>query len=305
MSTGDQKPPNDESTSEEEILLPEDSGETPTPESNSPQDGPASESEPAVQPVEGARDFNHPLLKGKSPEEVERLFALQEQAVREQNTELNKLHSRVNSRRDEPTAPTPNQPAQPEDDGYGDDFMAPRLRNLEKRLVTTLDKMVEPLRRSHEATSTQSVRQQLASKFKYFTVLEPHIDSLLRERNFDPATVDEDTLTTLYHTARGIAAERGINLEVSGSSSAPTPAAPPQPNGNTSQEPPMAIPQHRASGAPLPAAAPQKQRELTENERRLAKEYFPDSQDPVKDYLNLQSMPEDEIVSPGFSKEGW
>ena len=69
----------------------------------------------------------------------------------------------------------------------------------------------------------------------------------------------------------------------------------------------MNIPQHRPSAAPLPE--PQKEggpvRELTENERILAKEYFPTEANPEDKYRELQDAEVDDIVEPGFSKEGW
>ena len=44
---------------------------------------------------------------------------------------------------------------------------------------------------------------------------------------------------------------------------------------------------------------------IEEDERRLAKEFYPGSKDPEGDYRRDQDADESDVVSPGFSKEGW
>lgn len=67
----------------------------------------------------------------------------------------------------------------------------------------------------------------------------------------------------------------------------------------------MSIPQHRPSGAPLPQAPKPQKRELSENEKTLARFYFPNAEDAEEEYRKLQDAEIDEVVQPGFSKEGW
>lgn len=247
-----------------------------------------------VEAVVGAPQFQHPLLKGKSPEEVERIFQTQQEAIQSQNEELNR-------RFESPEQPSAPQPHREEEVDYGDDFLAPRFKALETRLTSTLETMVAPLLEGQKKQENDGVRERLRSRLKHFITLEPHIDAMLREQKQNPAKASENTLTLLYHAAVGLTREQGIDLDAS---AAPAPS--------TSREEPrreelsMNIPQHRPSGAPLPETRPQKnQRPLTEGERRLAREYFPNSKDPEVEYRKFQDMDEEDVVEPGFSKEGW
>jgi len=240
--------------------------------------------------------FQHPLLRGKTPEEVERLFRTQNDALLEQNTELNRLHSVQAS------APPPGTRAEPgvieEPADYGDDFIASKFRTVESRLTKKMEDLVAPLASSIKTQSTVSVRDRLKKRLKNFSVLEPHIDRLIRGQGNNPEEATEDQLETLYHTALGYVHEQGLNIDIKES---PAPSNPSPDRGN----PPVNIPQHRPSSAPIPKPPKPARRELTENEKRLAKEFFPRSQDPEGDYLKMQEAGEDEIVEPGFSRENW
>jgi hypothetical protein len=276
-------PPGEESSESQRSSLTPDGADSPPDESLE------------VVAAPGAVDFKHPLLKGKTPEEVEALVAAQQAALVAQNTELNRRHAEATP---QPAAPTParSDDASP----YGDDFLAPRFKVLEERVTDHLGKMIEPLMRGAARSEGEGTRGKLRGELKHFTVLEPHIDALLREQKLDPATVKESQLRTIYHTAVGIATEQGINLSTAASAPAPAPEAPP-----TREAPPIMIPQHRPSAAPLPARPGPARRVLSEEERMLAKVYFPASKDPEADYIALQDAPEDAVVQPGFSKDRW
>lgn len=253
---------------------------------------------------EEPRQFQHPLLRGKSPEEVERIVQSLQDANRSMNTELNRRTG------EQPTAPTPGgQPAgkDPLDEApdYGDSFIAPHLRTMEERIARRLEKAVGPLQQSHRQAQAESSREKLGKELKHFKVLETSIDQLIRDQGGDPNTAKEGQLRLLYHTAVGLATERGINLN---QGEAPAP----QGGGNGSQpavreqeQQPVGIPQHRPSGAPLPKPQGQRRRVLSEDERRLAKEFFPDSKDPEGDYIREQDADEGDVVQPGFSKKSW
>jgi hypothetical protein len=241
--------------------------------------------------------FQHPLLRGKSPEEIERIFETQQRALDDVTREANELHSRVNT---QPTAPTPVE--QEEADPYGDDFLAPRFQVLERRVTKSLESMIAPLKEATASREGGSIRERLRNQYPKFQILEPHIDRLIREQGDNPATASEGQLRMLYHTALGVAMENGINLDPG---EAPTPTRTPTTPPSQEGRPPVSIPQHRPSGAPLPKPTQPAKRELTENEKRLAREYFPNSENPEDDYRKLQSAEVDEVVEPGFSKEGW
>jgi hypothetical protein len=242
-------------------------------------------------------EWQHPLLKGKSPEEVERIFALQQSSLQEVTQEANTLHERLQN---QPSAPSPKEE---EDDGdYGDDFLAPKFERFERRLTRQMDEMVKPLRESFAKEGARSVRDTLRGELPHFTTLEPHIDKIIREQGQNPATASDGYLRMVYHTALGVATARGIDLNELAAESGTAPA----PTPSRQEKPSVSIPQHRPSSAPLPDTTPKaKVRELTEDERRLAKEFFPDSQNPEEDYRNLQDADEFDVVKPGFSKETW
>ena len=255
------------------------------PELNSNLDGQASPPEEIVVAPLEETEFQHPLLKGKSPQEVEGILTAMEDANRDMNSQLNE---RFDSQ-PEPTAPAP---VVEEGEGYGDDFMSPRFQAVEDRITSRLESMVAPLIEGMSKGAAQDVREELRGSLKSFRVLEPHIDTMLRAQNKNPATATKDQLENVYHMALGFAHERGINLSTEEPTTTPT------------GESPVNIPQHRPSSAPIPAPATPKRRALTENERILAQQFFPNSKDPEGDYLAGQALGEDEIVSPGFSDGG-
>lgn len=286
-----------ESTSQEQDPSPKESEKTPsTPESS---DGVVSE-EVVVEDLEvvaapGVEDFQNPLLKGKTPEEIDKLFEVQTAANRSMNTEMNRMHGELQTQTEAPV-PAPVE----EEVDYGDDFISDRFRMQEGRIIKALKDMVEPLIKNNMRSASGDARTNLRKDLKHFSTLEPHIDSLLRSQNIDPNEVTETQLTTLYHTAVGMAAHEGINLE----SAAPAPTTP-EPI-IPAEAPPMNIPQHRPSSAPLPIETPKEpQRPLTEEERILAQQFFGSHKDPEAEYRKYQDMDEDSVVKPGFSSEGW
>ena len=252
---------------------------------NSLPDGQPSVEEIIVTPLE-EEEFQHPLLRGKTMAEIESLVETQAGAISDMNEELN---TRFET---QPSAPAPAQTEdQPAD--YGDDFLSPRFQQVEDRLTSALNKTVAPLLDRLDRGAAVDLRSGLRKELKHFTVLEPHIDKLLRDSGQDPSTVTEEHLKMVYHTASGLAHERGINLNKETTQTTPT-----------TQEAPVSIPQHRPSSAPIPQAPGPQRRQLDENEKRLAKEWFPNSQDPEGDYIRGQDAGEDEIVTPGFSQGG-
>ena len=279
----------------------EEQGKDPSPEesssptSSSAADGAVSVENLEVQAAPGTVDYNHQLLKGKSPEEVDQLVSTLEAATREQNEELNRQHAQLQAAT---AAPVPAEKAVEEGSPYGDDFLGERFQTFEKRLDAKLEAMVAPLKVGEAKTETRTVREDLTAKFKHWGTLEPHIDGLLRKQEIDPATATRAQLEMLYHTAVGLAQESGLDLGG---------GAPPPTEKGPEEVIPVSIPQHRPSAAPLPDPPREggPERELTENERILAKEYFPHAEKPEEEYRKLQDAEVDDIVEPGFSKEGW
>lgn len=248
----------------------------------------SSEEEIVIAPTPEAKqyEYQHPLLKGKTPEEIERIVAAQEASIRSQDEELNK---RVAGNRQD-AAPKPVEEPDPE---YDDDFLAPKFKTLEQRLTNRLNKMVEPLTKGRAGEDAKTVRETLRSELKHFSLLEPHINQLMRENGQDPNAAQESQLRMLYHTAVGLAHDRGIPLTSGEEAPKPKEEAVPTP------------PQNRPSAAPLPSGGGPKKRELTEQERRIAHEQFRGEKDPEGEYRKLQEADIEEVVQPGFSKDQW
>lgn len=241
----------------------------------------------AIRPVEGAEDFTDPLLQGKSPAEIQRLFELQRDALRSQNEELNRRASSAGQE----SAPAPVVEDDPAP--YGDTFLAPMMSKLEERLAKQLEAQVAPLRNQSLENRGQTIRGKLAGTLKHWTVLEPHVDQLIRQAGGDPVKANEQTLRSFYMMAVGAATENGIDLGGTATSTTDT--------TRTTEQPVTNIPQRRPSSAPLPKPPGQGKRQLTEAEKRLAREYNMTDEE----YLAEGEKGVDDVVEPGFSKENW
>lgn len=269
--------------------------------SSSQRGGQGSDEDITIVPTEEAKppkqyEYQNPLLKGKTPAEIEALFTANQQAIAAQNEELN--------RRQPTAAPPPRREEEEALPDYDDEFLGPKLGVLEKRLAAKFEKMVAPIAQAQRQGQAKSGREQLRSEKKHFAVLEPHIDQLLRSNNVDPMTASKEDLEVLYYNALGMAQDRGINLNTA----APTPGEEP----TLREEPPVSIPQNRPSSAPLPRQQGNQPRQLTEDERIIARQQFggrtgKDGKplDAEAEYRRLQDADEDSIVTPGFSRSSW
>lgn len=127
--------------------------------------------------------------------------------------------------------------------------------------------------------------KETAAMFPDFELWRPYIDRLIQMQGITEIT--SGTLQSLYYTAKGYASSQGIDV----TGGQPTPAAPVQ-GGNVApnRTPP---PQNRPSSAPLPnQQKPAQVRELTENERRLAREW---KMSPAE-YIAMQELDDEDVV---------
>lgn len=274
------------SSNTEEGTEGQDTGSTTSQETEGASGGQGSESQ---------LTFRNPMLQGKSPEEIERMFQALNETVQSQNTELNAYQSRMHPENQErASGPDENLPE------YGDNFVTPELRTLENRLAKKLEQMVAPLQQGFQTQQAQSARAQIRAKLKHFTVLEPTIDQLLRQQGLNPALVPQSQLEQVYYTAVGLANERGINLSQPATEGEATGTNSPgnaNPNGGNA----VNIPQRRPSTSPLPQGQQKQKVVLTEEQRGMARFYgMTDEQ-----YYKELNTPDDEVVTPGFSKENW
>lgn len=262
----------------------QDTGST-TPETGGASGGQDSGSQPT---------FSNPMLQGKTPAEIEAMFRAMNETIQTQNTELNQFQSRLPQNQDRAKGPG-EQEQLPE---YGDNFVSPELKTLESRLAKRMEQMVAPLQQDFQTQKAQSTREQARGNLRHFNVLEPTIDQILRNQGVNPLIASAQQLEQVYYTAVGLANERGINLSQATAESQGQQQPSNAPNNNANQ---MAIPQRRPSSSPLPSGQQAKKPQLTEDQRRMAR--FNGMTD--EDYLKELNTPDDEVVTPGFSKDNW
>lgn len=215
---------------------------------------------------EGVYEFEDPLLKGKSPQEIEELFRMSKQVVSGQKSRLDQQGKELEAAR---TAPLPDPAKVPEKDFFTDPDSAM------KRLTDHMDKQIGTLRTeikdARQDFAAQGVDERMAAKHPDWAETRPYVDMLLAEQNF-PNPNDENLLGSLYYTARGLMLERGM-ISVKK-----------EPTGEEGDSVPKAhggpIPQHRVSPPPPPPRKPKggDEKEVTwdqldETEKAMARYY--------------------------------
>ena len=238
------------------------------------QDSTPDGSEAEVQPEEVSGESSQTgfqlasLSRLKSNNEVERYVATLEGAVKEQGARLTAA---------ETTRPVVPVPVEPEGERKGFwDGPEDYLKRDREILLGEMREMVSPFHSDLSASKETRARIQIRSEFgEEWDRYEPVVNGLLAEGQAQGLGVDPTNtqmLRTLFYTAKGYMAAEGPKAET------------PKPS----------IPQHRPSGAPLPDETGGKPvlRELTENERRLAKE----AHMTHEEYLHWQTMDEGDVI---------
>ena len=247
-------------------------GDSSPPDGQVSDDGASDDSSPLEgQNQQPAPDpFTNPRLTGKTPEEVQAYVNLLEDTAKEQNRRLN-----------EQAAAPPAQQQEPEPEG---DFFADPRQVLRQEM----DRMMAPIRSEIASMKAGDAAAQawaeVTTMFPDFETWRPYIDRLIQMQGITDIT--SGTLQSLYYTAKGYAASQGIDVGAQQGGV----NVPPQNQGGNRPPPP---PQNRPSSAPLPNqnTAP-KTRELTENERRLAREW---KMSPAE-YIAMQELDDEDVV---------
>jgi len=217
-------------------------------------------------------EFQHALLQGKSSAEIDRIVAIQEAAIKEQGQELSRLHTVQSTPAIEtPPAEVPSQ----------EEYFANPGQVIRNEVQSALRDAIDPFKRDLAKSNEREVWGQVAASRPDFDTVKPLIDVYLQKNPQIPVTVE--SITTLYYTAKGYMAENGVT-------GAPVTAVVP----TVPATPPAAPPQHAASSHPIPQSSQEpKTRQLTENERRLARENgYTDAQ-----YLAWLDITEDEVLT--------
>jgi len=202
--------------------------------------------QPQIEPAPVAPEFSHPHLQGKTPQEIESLFNLMQNTVQSQTRRINELAE----------VPAPAAPeVTPEPSG---DFFDDPLGHLRRELGAAVAPINQEIANLKAQTQVNSAWQAAEAKFADFGKYRPYIEQMLTNSNIPVASLTPELVESYYYGAKGYVATHNTEAEA---------AAPETP----AQRPPP--PQHRPSGAPLPASMQNKPRELTEDERRMAREW--------------------------------
>lgn len=256
--------------------------------------GTPSEPNPAAsgvttEPLPTAYEYTHPMLKGRSPEEVERIFRLTEQTVREQGGRLTKADAELR-KHSEPAPPTTPVASA----ASAQEFFAEPVKHIQDELARQIAPLREEIATARRELSAPNVRDKLRTEYSDWEQVEPYVDYLLSQQEF-PNPHDEGLLKMLYLTGKGLMVQQGISVESGLPPTTPT-TAPPTP----ASTPPVVIPpQHPASTPPAPPPAPSAVatiRELTESEKRLARE----QKLTPEQFIKWQEMDMDEVAVADF-----
>lgn len=239
-------------------------------------------------------EFKHPALKGKTPEEIERLFSIQQDVV---NTQKRALDRVTETRSIQDGRPDPNKETPITDKDFFDSPAATLNKLMDRQVGKLRQELSQEIRTELRKDRAPTIRERFAKENPEFRDLEPMVDEMLRAYGMDdPSQADETTLDTVYSAVYGKAVRTG-RIKPAGEKPADPPPTRDQNNDNGGR---VTIPQHRPSSAPLPKNQNEKPklRELDENERRLAREYFghlKTDEERHKAYIEFQEMDEEEV----------
>lgn len=244
--------------------------------------------------------FSHQALKGKTPEEIERLFNAQQEVIREQQRAIQRKAEQDSVERGRSRDGQPSVDFAAEDKKFWE--------SPTQKLQQMMDSTVAPLRAELQSLKTDvrapNIRESFARKYPEFTELEPMIDAALVNFGLEnPKMADENTLEAVFHAVYGKAVYSG-QIAPRGRENSNPPTSTPTPTGRSNVTMP---PQHRPSPAPLPnnpGPSTPKLRELSENERRLAREIWPNLPDAErhKNYIEMQELDEEEVATSTIGK---
>lgn len=228
---------------------------------------------------------------------------LLENTVAEQNRRFNELNSKLTNIQNQPT----QQPPLSADELRTAFFNNPHEETA-KIIRKELEQTISPLREFVDAFKGQSQLDRLISNAKINPKFQakwtPELESYIRQQaqTVPPNQLTDQNFTFLVVSAVG-AAELGY---IPGYDATPknTPTPPPPPPRDD-----VTPPHLRPSTSPMPQLNPKPvTRELTENERRMYREYNA-KQPPEKrfkseaEFIKWQEMPRDEVAYTDFDKK--
>lgn len=206
-------------------------------------------SEPTPDPWRGTR------MEGRSPEEVRAYLSTLEQAVAQQREQINSISTQV------PAQPQVERPQEKETDFFEDPVGT--MERVMERQVAPLREQVQQFQAA--ATQEQKWKQAqmklVAEGVDDFEQYRPIMENIVSAQGISPSQLTVPLIEHLYFTAVGMARKRGMQP----SNNNPPPTQTPTTRTH--------IPQHRPSSAPPPQPTTPSTPQLTEAERKLARDF--------------------------------
>lgn len=222
------------------------------------------------------------------PSREQRLLAAQEQMLRDQAQQIKAMQGRLEKMEAPPPVPTADQDRK---------YWESPTTVIKELLAAELEKTVAPINARLNTQTSESeydkAKKKLREEYKdIWDKIEPSIDQWSNGHIASGQPLTEDLLNIAAMTASG-AYYRGKLGNGTIPMPAPAPAPAPTPSGGIVTTPP-----HLRPSAPVipghESPAPAETRELTENERRLAKER---GQTPAQYLEWIDVKPEDVVKS--------
>lgn len=224
--------------------------------------------------------FSHPLLKGKTPAEIEAIVTSSLAAVKEQGSRLTQVESDLANARREPVRENKVEKVTSEK------FFEDPDAAIGDIVARQMEKIMSPFKEDLARTRVKGVWDELESQYPDSKHYRDLMKTMLNNLNITAPTLE--TLEHFYYTAKGKAASEGRNIEERE-----------EEVGEKKPEKRRMPPQHSPSGQPIPRGqGNNKVRKLTENERTIAKmQGFPDSAEGHAEFLKWLDADEGDVIN--------
>ena len=193
-------------------------------------------------------DYANPHLAGRSKAEVDGLVGLYEERINELNIQVERQKREESGEQGE------------EFDLKSSDFYDDPGAFIDKKLETTLDRVVAPLQEYISEGRRESVIARARQELKHFEEVEDYVYEMAKQQDVDLS--DYSQLRYLYFATVGFLENKGVGL---GKGRVDDKGGP--------EKEKRVPPQHKPGTSPVSERSKKKTKVLTETERRMAKEW--------------------------------
>lgn len=256
---------------------------------------PSSETPPEIPPTNQPTD---------SPIDNSRYISTLEETLREQNRHIQELTTKLSST-PEPVHREPEKTTEERRQEFFNDPVEANRRLIREELQSTVAPLVEFVNQLKGGTKTDELVNRFKNDVRFSGMWDNDVEAFVRNqvKNVSADQLNDNVFGTVVVSAIGMKAT-GILPKANGNgfadpSSRNTPAPAPNPNPTPM---PTTPPHMRPSAPPGPSGNPEgkkKARELTELERRLARE----RRMTDAEYLEWLEVPATDVVNSAIGKE--